>query len=69
MGMSPQNDAEYLIEYTTVGNAVKVTAVDPNTRMEVSTIAPSYMDRKLMAQAAIRKLHYKIRRQEEKNNI
>lgn len=65
MDMSLGNDTEYLIEYTTIGNAVKVTAIDPNTGMEVSTIAPSYMDRKLMAQAAIRKLHYKIRKQDE----
>ncbi len=62
--MSLGNDTEYLIEYVTVGNAVKVTAVDPNTGAEVSTIAPSYMDRKLMAQAAIRKLQYKIKKQE-----
>lgn len=64
--MSPSNDSEYLIEYTTIGNAVKVTAVDPNTGVEVSTIAPSYMDRKLMAQAAIRKLKYKINKQDSK---
>ena len=67
--MSLGNDVEYLIEYTVIGNAVKVTAVDPDTGLEVSTIAPSYMDRKLMVQAAIRKLQYKIRKQGEKNNV
>lgn len=63
--MSLENNTEYLIEYTTIGNAVKVTAVDPNTGMEASTIAPSYMSRQLMAQAAIRKLEYLMRKKAE----
>ncbi len=58
----PENEKEYLIEYTTIGNAVKITAMDPETGAEVSTIAPSYMSRKLMANAAINKLEYKIRK-------
>lgn len=60
--MSLQNDKEYLIEYTTVGNAVKITAMDPETGIEVSTMGPSYMSRDLMAKAAINKLEYKIRK-------
>lgn len=64
--MSLQNDKEYLIEYTTVGNAVKITAMDPETGVEVSTMAPSYMDRRLMANAAVNKLEYKIRKLKER---
>ena len=64
--MSPSNEKEYLIEYTTIGNAVKITAMDSESGIEVSTIAPSYMSRKLMASAAINKLEYKIRKLNEK---
>ena len=60
--MSSSNDKHYLIEYTTIGNAVKITAMDPESGVEVSTMGPSYMNRKLMANAAIRKLEYKIRK-------
>jgi hypothetical protein len=65
--MSLKNDKEYIIEYTTIGNAVKITAVDPESGIEVSTIAPSLMSRRLMADAAIRKLEYKIRKIQAKD--
>ena len=63
--MSSSNDKQYLIEYTVVGNAVKITAMDPETGIEVSTMGPSYMDRNLMANAAVNKLKYKIRKLQE----
>ena len=63
--MSQPNDTGYIIEYYAIGNAVKVTAIDPETGIEATTIAPSYMGRPQMAQAAIHKLKYRIRKLSE----
>jgi hypothetical protein len=48
----------YIIEFHRVGNAVKVTAMDPATLTEVSIVgAPSVSDTEL-TRLAVRKLEY-----------
>lgn len=56
---------EILIEMTQLGQTMKVTAVDPATRLEASVICPVHYSRHSMEQAAIRKLDYVIRKQQE----
>ena len=51
-------DSGYIIEMIQHGNQVKVTAVDPVTGREVSTIAPKNLPREEMMQLAVRKLEY-----------
>jgi predicted GTPase len=50
----------YIIEFHRVGNAVKVSAMDPHTLIEVSIVgAPNVGDSEL-TRLAVRKLEYMI---------
>ena len=55
------SDAEgYIIEFHRVGNAVKVTAMDPVTLAEVSMVgAPGFGDKEL-TRLVVRKLEYML---------
>ena len=54
------DDQGYIIEFHRVGNAVKVSAMDPATLTEVSIVgAPSVSDPEL-TRLAIRKLEYML---------
>ncbi len=59
--MAGQSDPEgYIIEFHQVGNAVKVSAMDPATLVEVSMVgAPGVGDAEL-TRLVIRKLEYVI---------
>ncbi len=54
--------AEVLLEFRRVGNAVKVSAVDPVTKTEVCIQGGAHADEYALRQAAIRKLQYVLRR-------
>lgn len=54
-------DEGYLIEFIQVGNAVKVSAVDPKTGLEVSIVGSPAMSRDALAAAAVRKLRYRLK--------
>ena len=49
---------EVLIEFQQVGNAVKVTAVDTETMVEVSTMGPASVGEETLKRNAINKLNY-----------
>lgn len=49
---------EILIEFHQIGNAVKVTAVDPDTLTEVSIVGPSSAGEEMLKRNAINKLNY-----------
>jgi predicted metal-dependent hydrolase len=49
-------DDGVIIEFHRVGNAVKVSAVDPQTFLEVSIIAPLNASEREMTQTVLRKL-------------
>ncbi len=51
---------EVLFEFRRVGNAVKVCAIDPVTRLEITMVAPISADRETMIRLAKRKLSYVI---------
>jgi hypothetical protein len=49
---------EVIIEFHQVGNAVKVTAVDPDTLVEVSIVGAPGAGEETLKRVAIRKLEY-----------
>ncbi len=49
---------EVIIEIQQIGNAVKVTAVDPETQIEVSIVGPPSAGEEMLKRTAIRKLEY-----------
>lgn len=54
-----KNEQEgYIVEYTHIGNSVKVTAFDPSSLTEASVIAPANATKEQMTQLAVRKLQY-----------
>lgn len=58
-------DEGYLIEFIQVGNAVKVSAVDPQSGLEVSIVGSPAMSQSALADAAVRKLRYRLRQKPE----
>ena len=53
---------QVILEYTVVGRALKVVAVDPETGLEATIIAPSGTPRSEMDRVAMRKLERLIAR-------
>ena len=56
-------EGEVLLEFTRIGNSVKVAAVDPVTKVEVSIVGPSTASRLQLERAAVRKLRYVLAEQ------
>jgi hypothetical protein len=56
---------EVLIEMVRVGNAVKVTAVDPETLVEVSIVGSPAQGEEVLRRNAINKLNYMLRKRGE----
>ena len=50
--------SEVIIEFHRIGNSVKVTAVDPESQIEVSIVGPPRAGEELLKRTAIRKLEY-----------
>jgi hypothetical protein len=48
----------YLVEFQAIGNAVKVTALDPVTLVEVSIQGPVSASEDELSRLAVRKLEY-----------
>jgi len=57
-GEPDKSDEGYLVEFIRVGNAVKVSAVDPRTNTEVSIVGSPMMSQEMLTRNAIRKLEY-----------
>jgi hypothetical protein len=54
--------AEVIIEFQTIGSAVKVSAVDPITLVEVSIVAPVSATKRQMTDTVLNKLRYILAR-------
>ena len=54
---------EIFVEFVVLGNTVKVTAIDPDTGLEVSVVGPANAPRNVMAEAARKKLEYMTKKQ------
>ena len=57
-GSGGGGDKEVLLEFQRIGNAVKVTAMDPETLIEVSIVGPTGAGEEQLTRAAIQKLRY-----------
>jgi hypothetical protein len=55
---------EIIFEFVQVGNAMKVTAMDPQTLVEVSVVGPATSDRASLRALALRKLEYVLNRRQ-----
>ena len=49
---------DYIIEFTQIGGSMKVTAIDPETLIEASIVAPVNLPRDLLSRQAVQKLQY-----------
>jgi hypothetical protein len=49
---------DIFVEFVILGNAVKATAIDPESGLEASVVGPANAPRAAMAQAARKKLEY-----------
>lgn len=49
---------EVLFEFYRIGNAVKVSAIDPKTGTEISIVGAASMPESALRALAVRKLHY-----------
>lgn len=58
MTAGPPDAAAPIVEFCRIGRAVKVSAVDPVSHLEVSIVAPAGLSEREMAEAAVRKLRY-----------
>ena len=65
MARHPQR-REVLFEFRQVGTAVRVAALDPVTRTEVTVIADPRESEEMMKRVAARKLFYAIKKKQEK---
>lgn len=60
---SSRDDDGVIIEYTSFGHTVKVTAIDPGTGKEVSIIGAAQAGQHELAKLAVRKLHYVLNKE------
>ncbi len=63
--MTDDYAGKVIIEIYQVGNAVKVTAVDPETLVEVSIVGSPSQGEELLKRSAINKLNYVLRKRQE----
>ncbi len=56
--MTEPPQKEYLLEFHRVGNAVKVSAIDPDTGIEVSIVGTPRASESQLTRVAINKLEY-----------
>lgn len=49
---------KYLLEFIPIGNSVKVSAIDPDSGVEVSIVGPVKASQADLTQVAVRKLEY-----------
>ena len=56
--MTEPAQKEYLLEFHRVGNAVKVSAIDPDTGTEVSIVGTPKASESELTRVAINKLEY-----------
>ncbi|MDG1997203.1 MAG: hypothetical protein P8J14_11950 [Emcibacteraceae bacterium] len=58
------SDNEFILEFISMGNTVKVTCVDPKTGREVSTLGPANAPRSQLSNAAVNKMLYVLKKEQ-----
>lgn len=66
--MSDSRHREYLIEFIPIGHAIKVCAVDPLTKLEVSIVGPASAGEEELKRTAVRKLEYILEKKKRGRN-
>jgi hypothetical protein len=61
--MAEPEDREVYFEFVKVGNAVKVTAIDSVTAIEVSVMGPANAAQSDLERVALRKLEARLKRE------
>ncbi len=62
---APDSSEGYLIEFHRVGHAVKVSAVDPASMVEVSIVGAPSAGEEELTRVAVRKLQYVLARRRD----
>ncbi len=65
---SREQVGDVIVEFRRVGNAVKVSAVDTDSYVEVSIMAPVTCSEQEMMDTAIQKLRYVLAKQNKQQN-
>ena len=60
--MAKDTAVRVIIEYIPVGKYVKVSAIDPKTRVEVSIVGDPKQGEAVLKRTAVRKLHYVLQK-------
>ncbi len=61
-------DSSYILEFVRIGNQVKVTACDTQTGIEAVVFGPAQTPQKAMGELAIKKLHYVLQKNADKES-
>ena len=61
--MAEPGEREVYFEFTAIGNAVKVTAIDSRTGIEVSAMGPVSASQADLQQLALQKLKMRLKRE------
>ena len=61
--MAEPGEHEVYFEFTAIGNAVKVTAIDSRTGIEVSTMGPASAAQADLQQLVLQKLRLRLKRE------
>lgn len=59
------NNDNFIIEFITMGNSVKVTCVDPKSGREVSTIGPKTASQAELSRVAVNKMLYVLKKEQK----
>ena len=60
-------DERVIIEFVKVGAYVKVSAIDPKTRVEVSIVGDPLVSQAKLEQTAVQKLKYVLNKREKRD--
>ncbi len=63
--MSKDAEGGYIIEFVSMGNMVKVSAIDPVTKREVSIVGDPAAGKEALSRLAVRKLQYVMSRKKK----
>ena len=58
-------DERVIIEFVKVGAYVKVSAIDPTTRVEVSIVGDPSMSQSILERTAVQKLNYVLNKRKK----
>jgi hypothetical protein len=58
------SDNDFILEFISMGNTVKVTCIDPKSGREVSTLGPANAPRSQLSKVAVNKMLYVLKKEQ-----